>query len=77
MAPRPENPKLLARLLMLSQAGTVMVAPIILGFLIDGWLGISPWGVVVGVVLGFTAGLIQLVQLSKPAPGEDEPGKGT
>ena len=71
-----ENRKLLARLLMLSQVGLEMAAPVGAGALIDWWLGISPWGVIVGAVLGFIGGLVHLVKLSAPAKGEDESSKG-
>lgn len=73
MLGKPENRKLLARLLLLSQVGLEMVAPVIVGSMIDRWLGSSPWGVAVGALLGLTGGLIHLVILSKPLPGEDRP----
>ena len=44
-----------------------------LGWLIDRWLGSSPWGVIVGALLGFFGGLVHLVVLSQPQPGEDRP----
>ena len=71
-----ENRKLQARLLMLSQVGAEMVAPAGVGALIDWWLGISPWGVIVGAVLGFIGGMVHLVRLSVPAKGEDSPDEG-
>jgi F0F1-type ATP synthase assembly protein I len=70
---KPENRKLLGRLLALSQVGGEMVAPIVLGLLLDNWLGTSPWCVVVGAMLGLVGGMIHLVVLSRPLPGEDGP----
>lgn len=71
------NPKLLGRLLALSQVGAEMVAPAGLGLLLDLWLSTSPWCVIVGAMLGLVGGMIHLVVLSKPQPGEDEPGRGS
>jgi F0F1-type ATP synthase assembly protein I len=67
------NRKELARALALSQVGMMMVVPIVIGLLLDSYLGWSPWGVVGGAVLGLTTGLVQLVRLSNqqdPKPGQ-------
>jgi ATP synthase protein I len=47
-----------------------------LGWLIDHFLGISPWGLIVGVLLGFAAGVFNVMRdsgfldtPSGPAPG--------
>lgn len=64
------DPQKMARYLALSQVGLEMVAPIILGLVLDHYLGWSPWGVVVGAVLGLTGGLVHLVQLTST---KDEP----
>lgn len=69
------NPKLLARLLALSQVGFVMAGGPVVGLLLDRVLGTSPWLLIVGAVLGFVGGMIQLVALSRPAAGEDRPDK--
>jgi ATP synthase protein I len=41
-----------------------------IGYALDYWLGIRPWGVVVFVLLGFAAGIINLMRsagiLAKP-----------
>jgi len=42
--------------------------PAVLGYYIDRWLGSSPIGVLLGVVLGFAAGMIQLLQIARGAP---------
>jgi ATP synthase protein I len=53
----------LARGLRLS---TELVAGVIvggvIGWLLDRWLGISPWGFIVFVLLGFAAGILNLVR---------------
>jgi hypothetical protein len=41
-----------------------------LGYLVDGWLGSRPWGIVVGAVLGMVGVLALLVRLSKRANAE-------
>src|SRR4051794_12562616 len=33
-----------------------------LGWLIDRWLGISPWGLIVFLLLGFTAGVLNVMR---------------
>lgn len=56
--------KELARYLALSQVGVEMVVPIILGLVVDWYFNLTPWGVVVGAVLGLIVGLVHLVQLT-------------
>src|SRR5262245_49631269 len=56
MFPGPTDPKKMARYLALSQVGLEMVTPIILGLVLDHYLGWSPWGVIVGAILGLTGG---------------------
>lgn len=62
--PRPTtDASALARGLRLS---TELVAGVVVGGLIgwflDRWLGISPWGFIVFVLLGFTAGMLNLMR---------------
>jgi F0F1-type ATP synthase assembly protein I len=64
MFPGSTDPKKMARYLALSQVGLEMVAPIILGLVLDHYLGWSPWGVIVGAVVGLIGGLAHLIQLS-------------
>ncbi|MFO0841961.1 MAG: AtpZ/AtpI family protein [Gemmataceae bacterium] len=76
MFPGPTDPKKLGRYLAISQVGFEMVVPIILGLVLDHYLGWSPWGVIVGAVIGLTGGVVHLVQLvqdkddAKPKPPE-------
>ena len=63
-APRPSNDASgLAQGLRLS---TELVAGVVVGGLIgwflDRWLGISPWGFIVFVLLGFAAGMLNLLR---------------
>ena len=57
----PSNSKELAHYLALGQVGLEMVAPIVVGFALDSYLGWRPWGVVGGAVLGFIIGLTHLL----------------
>ena len=40
-----------------------------LGLLIDRWLGIAPWGLIVFVVLGFAAGVLNVMRSAGVVPG--------
>ena len=39
-----------------------------LGWLIDRWLGISPWGLIVFVLVGFAAGVLNLMRSAGVVP---------
>jgi len=66
------DPKELGRLMSLAHVGTEMVVPIVVGLLLDRWLGSLPWCTVVGVVLGLVVGIVHLVHITsqpdKPGP---------
>jgi ATP synthase protein I len=47
-----------------------------LGWLIDRLLGISPWGLIVFLLLGFVAGVLNVMRSAGVAPGPT-PGDGT
>ncbi len=47
----------------LAQVGFVMVVPIGIGWWVDSYFQCDPWGVVVGAVLGFVVGLVNLLAL--------------
>ena len=53
-------------------AGVVVGAGI--GWLIDRWLGISPWGLIVFLLLGFAAGVLNVMRsaglIAGPAPDD-------
>jgi F0F1-type ATP synthase assembly protein I len=71
----------LGRYLALGQVGLEMVVPIGVGLALDYYLGWSPWGVVVGTVVGFTGGLYHLIQqankLNQQPPEDDGGSKET
>jgi F0F1-type ATP synthase assembly protein I len=73
----PTGSRELGRYFALSQIGMEMVAPIGLGLALDYWLGWSPWGAVIGAVLGFVGGLAHLIILvNRPKEKEDPSSAG-
>jgi F0F1-type ATP synthase assembly protein I len=60
----PPDPRELGVHYTIAQVGLEMVAPAGLGAVLDHYLGWSPWGVVVGAVLGLVTGIAHLVALS-------------
>ena len=53
-------------------AGVVVGA--IIGWLLDRWLGISPWGMIVFLLLGFAAGVVNVMRAAGVSSG---PGQGS
>ena len=47
-------------------AGVLVGAAI--GWLIDRWLGISPWGIIVFLLLGFAAGVLNVMRAAGVVP---------
>ena len=68
------DPSALARGFRLS---TELVAGVLvgafIGWALDRWLGISPWGMIVFLLLGFAAGVINVMRAAGVSSG---PGKG-
>ncbi len=63
------DPSALARGFRLSTelvAGVLVGAAI--GWLLDRWLGISPWGMIVFLLLGFAAGVLNVVRAAGVVP---------
>ena len=62
-APPPADPSAMARGFRLSTelVGGVLLGAA-LGWLLDRWLGISPWGLIVLVLLGFAAGVLNVMR---------------
>jgi ATP synthase protein I len=62
-AQRQADPSAIARGFRLS---TELVAGVLvgaaLGWLLDRWLGISPWGLIVFLLLGFAAGVLNVMR---------------
>ena len=50
-------------------AGVLVGAAI--GWAIDRWLGISPWGLIVFLLLGFAAGVINVMRVAGVAPEQN------
>jgi ATP synthase protein I len=42
-----------------------------LGWLLDRWLGISPWGLIIFLLLGFAAGVLNVMRAAGVAPEND------
>jgi F0F1-type ATP synthase assembly protein I len=55
----------------LSQIGLEMVAPIVIGLLLDRSLGWTPWALVAGAVLGLVGGFVHLVHLLNRMDAKD------
>ena len=68
------DPSALARGFRLSTelVGGVAVGAFI-GWALDRWLGISPWGMIVFLLLGFAAGVVNVMRAAGVSSG---PGKG-
>ena len=45
-----------------------------IGWALDKWLGISPWGMIVFLLLGFAAGILNVVRAVRP-PSGPQPGR--
>lgn len=46
-----------------------------IGWLVDSWLGIGPWGLVVGSLVGYAAGLYLVILRSRHMEGYEEPAR--
>jgi ATP synthase protein I len=70
--PPPNDPSAMARGLRLS---TELVAGVVvggvIGWLLDHWLGISPIGFIVFLLLGFVAGIVNLMRSAGALPERD------
>jgi ATP synthase protein I len=68
------DPSAMARGFRLS---TELVAGVLvgaaLGWLLDRWLGISPWGLIVFLLLGFTAGVLNVMRAAGVKMGSKGP----
>jgi ATP synthase protein I len=63
------DPSAIARGFRLSTelvAGVLVGAAV--GWVIDRWLGISPWGMIVFLLLGFTAGVLNVMRAAGVVP---------
>src|SRR5205823_14847216 len=64
MPERPPDARELGYYFSLAQVGLEMVVPVVVGLLLDHYLGWRPWGVVVGAVLGLVTGLTHLITMT-------------
>src|SRR4051812_23118479 len=71
----PSSRKDLGRYMTLAQVGMEIVAPGVLGLLLDYHFDWLPWGVTIGMGLGLAGGLVHLVRLSNQS--DDPPSGGT
>jgi ATP synthase protein I len=55
-------------------AGVVVGAG--LGWLIDRWLRISPWGLIIFLLLGFAAGVLNVMRSAGIVPDREPPKRG-
>jgi F0F1-type ATP synthase assembly protein I len=72
----PENPEAkrdFTKWIGLAAAGGIIFAPIVIGSILDHQFGWRNWGVLVGVVVGFVAGLSYLLVVLKQF--QDPPDK--
>lgn len=75
MTPEPRRPEprdpLSLGIMWASRVTTIavgFVVPTILGYYVDRWLGSRPAGILVGTVVGFAAGMLQLVRIARGEP---------
>ncbi len=71
MFPEMPDRKEMGRYLALSQIGLEMVVPIVVGLVVDHYLGWTPWASVAGAVLGMCGGLVHLVHLLNKMDAKD------
>jgi Uncharacterized protein conserved in bacteria len=78
MPDQPSKNRAWGYALALSQIGMEMFVPIVIGVLLDNWLGTAPWILIVGVLLGLFGGLLHLIALvnkMERAAKADQPPK--
>jgi F0F1-type ATP synthase assembly protein I len=56
----------------LAQVGTEMVVPTVVGLLLDLKFGWTPWGLLVGVILGLVGGFYHMIAILKRLNQRDE-----
>ena len=75
MLPGSQDPKELGFYFALSQVGVEMVAPMLLGLVLDSYLGWKPWATLLGGAIGFVGGLAHLVVLANSANRPKDPDR--
>jgi F0F1-type ATP synthase assembly protein I len=61
---RPPDSRELGYYFALAQVGVEMVAPMIVGLVIDQYAATSPWFTIAGIMLGFVGGITHIVLLT-------------
>ena len=72
MPPQTPDSRQLGKFMALGQVGIEMVAPIVLGLVLDHAFGWLPWATVIGAVLGLVGGIAHLFALAKGSNGQDQ-----
>lgn len=60
-----ERNQQMRRMMGLAQIGFEMVAPVVVGVLLDRWQDWTPWATIVGVILGFGLGFVRLWRIAQ------------
>jgi ATP synthase protein I len=58
-----EQSKLAMTLTVVTLFSSNILGGILVGYLIDKWLGTSPWMVITGIVLGLTSAIIGVIRI--------------
>jgi ATP synthase protein I len=58
-----EQSKLTLTLTVVTLFSSNILGGILVGYLLDRWLGTAPWMIVTGVILGLTSAIIGLVRI--------------
>lgn len=72
MTQDPQDPRRLGLYMALAQVGTEMVVPTVVGLILDLNFGWTPWGLLVGVVLGLVGGFYHMIAILKRLNQRDE-----
>jgi len=74
MSAGPPDPREFGKYFAFAQVGLEMVAPIVLGMVIDNYFDTGPWGVTFGTILGLIGGVWHLVVLANRFDKSDSSG---
>ena len=63
MSDESEQSKLALTLTVVTLFSSNILGGILVGYLLDRWLGTGPWMVITGIVLGLTSAIIGLIRV--------------